>query len=287
MLDAAGKAFVLMFNPWTMLMLCSGVIMGLVLGILPGIGGLAGTALLLPLTFSMDPIAAMALLLRVMASPFGHLLASWQTLVVIVSMASMVLGALAAIGQTNIKRLLAYSSIGHMGYALIGLASGSQEGIRGVLVYMAIYVAMTAGTFACVMAMRRNGRAAEEISDLSGLSSTDAGMAFALAVFMFSLSGIPLLAEVFAKLYVFLAAVKAGLWALAIVGVLSSVVGAFYYIRIIKLVYFDEATVQFDRPSLLTGALMGASSILMLAYFVYPARLVSGAESAAKALFLG
>ena len=230
-------------------------------------------------------VAAMALLLRVMASPFGHLLASWQTLVVIVSMASMVLGALAAIGQTNIKRLLAYSSIGHMGYALIGLASGSQEGIRGVLVYMAIYVAMTAGTFACVIAMRRNGRAAEEISDLSGLSSTDAGMAFALAVFMFSLSGIPLLAGFFAKLYVFLAAVKAGLWALAIVGVLSSVVGAFYYIRIVKVMYFDAPAPAFDRRPPALSFVAAATGLATVFFFLVPGGVVDAAQAAAKAVF--
>ena len=144
-------------------------------------------------------VAAMALLLRVMCSPFGHLLAAWQSLIVIVAIASMVLGAFAAIGQTNIKRLMAYSSIGHMGYALAGLAVGTPEGVRGVLVYMTIYVIMTAGTFACIIAMRRQGRAVEQIADLSGLASNDAGLAMLLAVFMFSLAGIPLLAGFFAN----------------------------------------------------------------------------------------
>ena len=154
-------------------------------------------------------VAAMALLLRVMGTSFASLVGAWQILVVIVSIASMVLGAFAAIGQTNIKRLMAYSSIGHMGYALIGLAVGTAAGVRGTLVYMVIYVFMTAGTFGCIMAMRRQGKAVEQISDLSGLASNDPALALALAVFMFSLAGIPLMSGFFAKLYIFLAAVQA------------------------------------------------------------------------------
>ena len=230
-------------------------------------------------------VAAMALLLRVMCSPFGHLLAAWQSLIVIVSIASMVLGAFAAIGQTNIKRLMAYSSIGHMGYALAGLAVGTAEGVRGVLVYMTIYVIMTAGTFACIIAMRRQGRAVEQISDLSGLASNDPGLAMLLAVFMFSLAGIPLLAGFFAKLYVFLAAVQGGLWTLAVVGVLSSVVGAFYYIRIIKVIYFDPAAGAFDRraPSLSFVAM--ATGLVTVLFFLFPAPVVNAANVAAHALF--
>ena len=194
-------------------------------------------------------VAAMALLLRVMATPFGHLLGAWQLLIIIMSIVSMILGTLAAIGQTNIKRLMAYSSIGHMGYALIGLAVGTPEGIRGVLVYMVVYVFMTAGTFACIIAMRRNGRAVEQISDLSGLANTDPALALAMAVFMFSMAGIPPLSGFFAKLYIFLAAVQGGLWTLAVIGVLTSVVGAFYYIRVIKVMYFDAPVAAFDpRP---------------------------------------
>ena len=160
-------------------------------------------------------IAAMALFLRIMAGPFGHLLASWQLVIEIVSVASMVLGAFAAIGQTNIKRLMAYSSIGHMGYALIGLAVGNQLGLRGVLVYLIVYIFMSAGTWACIIAMRRQGHAVEKIEDLAGLARTDPGLALAFAVFMFSMAGIPPLAGFFGKLYVFLAAVQSGMWTIA------------------------------------------------------------------------
>ena len=148
-------------------------------------------------------VAAMALLLRVMGTSFSELVPAWQSLIVLMSIGSMVLGALAAIGQTNIKRLMAYSSIGHMGYALIGLATGTSDGVRGVLVYMAIYVLMIVGTFACILAMRRRGTPVEQIADLSGLGSSDPGFALALTVFMFSLAGIPPMAGFFAKLYIF------------------------------------------------------------------------------------
>ena len=200
--------------------------------------------------FSTAPkVAAMALLLRVMGTSFASLVGAWQLLVVIVSIASMVLGALAAIGQTNVKRLMAYSSIGHMGYALIGLAVGSAAGVRGTLVYMAIYVFMTAGAFGCILAMRRHGRAVEQISDLAGLATNDPALALAWAVFMFSLAGIPLMSGFFAKLYIFLAAVQGGLWTLAIIGVLTSVVSAYYYIRIVKVMYFDAPAERFDRAA--------------------------------------
>ena len=204
--------------------------------------------------FSTAPkVAAMALLLRTMATPFGHLLIAWQQLIVLVSIASMLLGSLAAIGQHNIKRLMAYSSIGHMGYALIGLAVGTPEGIRGVLIYLVVYVFMSAGTFACIIAMRRRGRALEEISDLSGLARTDPGLALALAVFMFSMAGIPPLSGFFGKLYVFLAAVQGGMWTLAVIGVLTSVIGAYYYLRVVKVMYFDAPEAPFDpRPASLS-----------------------------------
>ena len=221
-------------------------------------------------------VAAMALLLRVMATPFGHLLGAWQLLIVLVSIASMVLGALAAIGQSNIKRLMAYSSIGHMGYALIGLAVGTPEGIRGVLVYMVIYVFMTAGTFACIIAMRRNGRAVEQISDLSGLANTDPALALAMAVFMFSMAGIPLLSGFFAKLYIFLAAVQGGLWTLAVIGVLTSVVGAFYYIRVIKVMYFDAPVAAFDpRPASLSFV-AAVAGLFTTFFFLFPGAVRAG-----------
>ena len=236
--------------------------------------------------FSTAPkVAAMALLLRVMGTSFASLIGAWQELVVIVSIASMILGALAAIGQNNIKRLMAYSSIGHMGYALIGLAVGNAAGIRGTLVYMVIYVFMTAGTFGCVMAMRKRGRAVEQISDLAGLASNDAGLALAMAVFMFSLAGIPLMSGFFAKLYIFLAAVQGGLYALAVIGVLTSVVSAFYYIRVVKVMYFDAPAERFDpRPASLSFV-VAATGLFTAFFFLFPAPIVAAAQAAAGVLF--
>ena len=238
--------------------------------------------------FSVAPkVAALCLFLRVLVGPFAPMIEQWQQVIVLISILSMLWGSVAAIGQKNIKRLMAYSSIGHVGYALIGLAVGNEEGARGLLFYLLIYVVMNVGNFAVILSMRVKGRYVEEITDLAGLAKHNPLMAAALAALMFSMAGIPPLAGFLGKYFIFVAAVNAGFVPLAVVGLLASVIGAFYYIRIIKLAYFDEATVQFDKPSLLTGALMALSSILMLVYFVYPAQLVSGAESAAKALFLG
>jgi NADH-quinone oxidoreductase subunit N len=205
--------------------------------------------------------------------------------VIVVSIASMVLGAFAAIGQTNIKRLMAYSSIGHMGYALIGLAVGTSAGVRGTLLYMVIYVFMTAGTLGCIMAMRRKGRAMEQISDLAGLAGNDPALAMAMAIFMFSLAGIPLMSGFFAKLYIFLAAVQGGLWTLAVIGVLTSVVSAFYYIRVIKVMYFDPATEPFDpRPTALSFVVAG-TGLFTAFFFLFPAPVVAAAQAAADVLF--
>ena len=190
-------------------------------------------------------VAAMALLMRVTLGAFAGIGPQWQQVVAALAIASMGLGAFAAIGQTNIKRLLAYSAIGNIGYALIGLAAASPEGARGVIIYMVIYVAMTLGAFACVLAMRRQGGMVEEIDELSGLAQTNLGMATVLALLMFSLAGIPPLAGFFAKFYVFVAAVKEGLWALAVFGVLASVVGAYYYVRIVKIMFFDAPKERF------------------------------------------
>jgi NADH-quinone oxidoreductase subunit N len=236
--------------------------------------------------FSTAPkVAAMGLLLRTMTTPFGHQLIAWQQLIVVVSVASMVLGSFAAIGQHSVKRLMAYSSIGHMGYALIGLAVGTPEGIRGVLVYLIVYVFMSAGTFACIIAMRRGGGALEEITDLNGLARTDPGLALAMAVFMFSMAGIPPLSGFFGKLYVFLAAVQGGMWSLAIIGVLTSVVGAYYYIRIVKVMYFDAPAAPFDpRPASLSFV-AAASGLFTMFFFVFPAPFVGAAQAAAKVLF--
>ena len=229
-------------------------------------------------------VAAVVLLLRILVGPFGHLLSQWQLLIEIVSIASMVLGALAAIGQSSIKRLLAYSSIGHMGYALVGFAAGSVEGVQGVLVYMSTYVFMSAGTFACVIAMRRRGRALERISDLAGLARTDPMLASMFAVFMFSMAGIPPLSGFLGKLFVFRAAVDAQLWTLAVVGVLTSVVGAYYYIRVVKVMFFDDSVAAFDkRPSGVSlVALAGALATLLFA--LVTGSLSSAAASAARLL---
>jgi NADH-quinone oxidoreductase subunit N len=236
--------------------------------------------------FATGPkVAAMALLLRVMGTSFAELVPAWQSLIVLMSIGSMVLGALAAIGQHNIKRLMAYSSIGHMGYALIGLAVGSADGVRGVLVYMTVYVLMTAGTFACILAMKRDGKPVEQISDLSGLATTDPGLAMALSVFMFSLAGIPLMAGFFAKLYIFLAAVKGGLWTLAVIGVLTSVVGAFYYIRVIKVMYFDAPAAAFDRRPPALSFVVAATGLFTALFFLFPAPVVDAAELASRVLF--
>ncbi|MGD0430204.1 MAG: NADH-quinone oxidoreductase subunit NuoN [Acetobacteraceae bacterium] len=230
-------------------------------------------------------VAAMALLLRMMGTSFAELVPAWQSLIVLMSIASMVLGTLAAIGQRSIKRLMAYSSIGHMGYALIGLAVGSSDGVRGVLVYMTIYVLMSAGMFACILAMKRGGRPAEQIADLSGLATSDPGLALAISVFMFSLAGIPPMAGFFAKLYIFLAAVKGGLWTLAIIGVLTSVVGAFYYIRVIKVMYFDPPAEAFDRRPPALSFVVAATGLFTAFFFLFPAAVVDAAEMASRVLF--
>jgi NADH-quinone oxidoreductase subunit N len=229
--------------------------------------------------------AAMALLMRVTIGAFGGIGPQWQQVVSVLAIASMGLGAFAAIGQTNIKRLLAYSAIGNIGYALIGLAAGSPEGARGVIIYMVIYVAMTLGAFACVLAMRRPQGMVEEIDELAGLAETNLGMAAVLAILMFSLAGIPPMAGFFAKFYVFAAAVKEGLWPLAIFGVLASVVGAYYYVRIVKIMFFDAAKEKFLAVPAKAALVMGLAGLFVLLYVVWPAPLVAGADAAARTLF--
>jgi NADH-quinone oxidoreductase subunit N len=229
--------------------------------------------------------AAVALLMRVTLGAFAGIGPQWQQVVAALAIASMGLGAFAAIGQTNIKRLLAYSAIGNIGYALIGLAAASPEGARGVIIYMVIYVAMTLGAFACVLAMRRQSGMVEEIDELAGLAQTNLGMATVLAILLFSLAGIPPLAGFFAKFYVFVAAVKEGLWALAVFGVLASVVGAYYYVRIVKIMFFDEPKEQFLRVPPKAALVMGLAGLFMLLYVVWPAPLVASADAAARTLF--
>lgn len=197
----------------------------------------------------------------------------------------MVLGAFAAVAQTNIKRLMAYSSIGHVGYALIGLAAGTEAGVRGILVYMAIYLAMNVGTFCCILAMRRTGRMVEGIADLAGLARTHPMIAMALAAMMFSMAGIPPLAGFFGKFYVFMSAVESGLITLAIIGVLTSVIGAFYYLRIIKIMYFGEPVDAFDGklPGEVRFTLVVATLFVLL-FFLRPGLIVDGASAAARTL---
>lgn len=230
-------------------------------------------------------VAGIAIFVRASTVAFPGITHSWQQIVVFVSIASMVLGAFAAIGQKNIKRLMAYSSIGHMGFALVGLAAGTAEGVQGVLVYMAIYVGMTLGTFACILSMRRDGVMVENIADLAGLSRTKPAMAFFLAMLLFSLAGIPPLAGFFGKFYVFLAAINAGLYALAVIGVLASVVGAYYYLMIVKTMYFDDPALPFQRTPALLQLVLGIAGILNIVFFVYPSPLVGAATVAAKSLF--
>jgi NADH-quinone oxidoreductase subunit N len=234
---------------------------------------------------SAPKVAAMAMFVRATIVAFPAITSQWQQIVVFVAIASMALGSFAAIGQKNIKRLLAYSSIGHMGFALVGLAAGTAEGVQGVLIYMAIYVAMTIGTFSVVLAMRRETGLVENIHDLAGLSRTHPMLAFMLAALMFSLAGIPPLAGFFAKFYVFLAAIQAGLYTLAIVGVVTSVVGAYYYLLIVKIMYFDEPATGFVRVPPSLRLTLGISSVVTILFFVYPSPLLDAATVAAKSLF--
>ncbi|WP_043364436.1 NADH-quinone oxidoreductase subunit NuoN [Belnapia sp. F-4-1] len=233
---------------------------------------------------SAPKVAAIALLARVLLGPFGDLAAQWQQVILLVSIGSMILGSFAAIGQSNLKRLMAYSSIGHVGYALMGLAVSSDIGLRGLLVYMAIYVFMNMGSFAVLVAMRRQGRAVERIEDLAGLGRTDPTMALWMAVFMFSMAGIPPLAGFFGKLYVFLAAVQGGYWTLAVIGVLTSVVSAYYYLRIVKVMYFDEAVGALDRAPASLTIVMAGTGLFTLFFCLWPAPMLAAAQAAAAAL---
>ena len=230
-------------------------------------------------------IAAMGLLTRVVVDAFEPVTHDWQQIIVFVSIASMVLGAFAAIGQRNIKRLMAYSSIGHVGFALVGLAAGTEQGVVGVIVYMTAYLAMTLGAFACILSMRRKEGMVEEISDLAGLWKTNLPMAVLLGMIMFSLAGIPFFVGFFAKFYVFLAAVEAGLYPLAVIGVLASVVGAFYYLRVVKVMFFDEPARAFlPMPAELKFTL-GVSSAFVLLFVFFAGSIVEMAQAAAGTLF--
>lgn len=228
--------------------------------------------------------AAMALFLSVMLGPFGHLIVQWQSIIEILSVVSMALGALAAIGQTNIKRLMAYSSIGHMGYALMGLAAGTEAGLQATLVYLTLYVVMSFGAFACIIAMRRQGQAVEKISDLAGLAGQRPGLALALAILMWAMAGIPPLSGFFGKLYVFSAALNAGLMTLVVIGVVTSIIGAFYYLRVIKVMYFDSGSPDFDATPVGVRFVMSVGTIATAAFVFLPGPLVVVAAAAARAL---
>jgi len=236
--------------------------------------------------FAVAPkIAAMALFVRVMLEPFGDLFAQWQQVVWAIAVASMLLGSLAAIGQTNIKRLMAYSSIGHMGFALVGLAAGTETGAQGILLYLTVYLFMNVGTFAIILAMRRQGRMVEGIGDLAGLGRTHPALAAALAIFMFSMAGIPPLAGFFGKFYVFIAAIEAELYQLAVIGLLASVISAFYYLRIVKVMYFDEPVERFDRPGRKLSLILVGTGIVTLFFFLALSPVLHETSRAAAALF--
>ena len=225
------------------------------------------------------------MLVRVVHGAFEPATADWQQIITFISIASMVLGAFAAIGQNNIKRLMAYSSIGHMGFALVGLAAGSEEGVSGVVLYMIIYMAMTLGTFACILAMRRADGMVEDINDLSGLSKTNPMMALMLTALMFSLAGIPPLAGFWGKYFVFLAAIQAELYVLSVIGVVASVVGAFYYLRIIKVMWFDEPEQGFLPMASELRLVIAVSGIFTIFYVLIANPLSTVATAAARTFF--
>ncbi len=227
-------------------------------------------------------IAAMAIFIRLLMDPFANLLPDWQSILAIISVGSMAIGAFGAMTQTNIKRLLAYSSIGHIGYMLVGLAAGTPEGIKGILIYFALYLFMSVGTFGFVLFMRRAGEQVEEISDLAGLSKTSPRGALFMLLMMFSMAGIPPFAGFYGKFFVFLSAIQSGLYSLAVVGVLTSVIGAFYYLKIVKVMYFDEPKLGLERDvPLFSQAVLLICALVTALFFLYPAGLLDVAKQAA------
>ena len=226
--------------------------------------------------FALVPkVAALAVFIRFMYVPFINVIDQWQMIIVFLSIASMILGAVAAIGQNNIKRLMAYSSIGHMGYALAGIATGSNEGIQSTIIYLIIYLVMYLGAFGCIFMMRRENIFYENIKDLSGMSKNHPILSLAFLVILFSLAGVPPLAGFFAKFYIFLAVIESKMYALAIIGLLTTIISSFYYLRIIKIIYFDKPTKPFETNydwGLKTSLIL--SSILVSIYFIYPSLLI-------------
>jgi NADH-quinone oxidoreductase subunit N len=230
-------------------------------------------------------VAAIAIAVRVFIGAFPEIVPAWQQIIIFISILSMALGSFAAIGQRNIKRLMAYSSIANVGYALIGLATGTTQGIQGIIIYMAIYLAMTLGAFAVILGMRRGDRYLESVDELAGSATTHPWRSFALAMMLFSLAGIPPLAGFFSKFYVFAAAMQSGLYTLAVIGVVTSVIGAFYYIRIVKVMYFDEPRPAFERMAPGAEAVLIACSVVVTLFWIMPAPLVNSAAVAARSLF--
>ena len=225
--------------------------------------------------FSVVPkVAGMAIFIKFMYLPFQGLLSEWQYILVFMSIASMILGAIAAMAQTNIKRLMAYSSIGHIGYAIAGMAAGTENGFKSTLVYISIYVVMNIGAFACILLMKRGGKYVEEIGELSGISKNHPLMSLGLLIILFSLAGIPPLAGFFAKFYIFMAVIESEMYTLAIVGLVTTVVSAFYYIRIIKVMYFDESKKPFEKLTdyKIYGSIL-LSCFLLVSFFLYPSIL--------------
>ena len=228
------------------------------------------------LFFTMVPkIAALTVFIRFLYVPFLNLIDQWQMIVIFLSIASMLFGAIAAIGQTNLKRLIAYSSIGHVGYMLAGLATGTNDGIKSSIIYIIIYLFMNLGLFSCLLMMRRNNKYYEDIKDLSGLSRNHPLLSLSLLVILFSLAGIPPLAGFFAKFYIFNSVLQQSMYFLAIVGLISTVVAAFYYLRIIKIIYFDKEKDKYDTDhSLWLKFSLTVSTILVLIYFIFPSQLI-------------
>ena len=225
--------------------------------------------------FSVVPkIAGIAIFIKFMYLPFREILGEWQYILVFMSIASMILGAVAAIGQTNIKRLMAYSSIGHIGYAIAGVSVGTENGFQSTLVYISIYVVMNIGAFACILLMKRGGKYVEELNELSGLSKNHPLVSLGLMIILFSLAGIPPLAGFFAKFYIFMAVIENEMYTLAIIGLVTTVVSAFYYIRIIKIMYFDEPKKPFEKfvDYRIHGPLF-ISCLLLVTFFLYPSIL--------------
>ena len=237
--------------------------------------------------FALAPkVAAIALAVRFLIVGFSDIAFDWQQIIIFLSIASMVFAAFAAIAQKNIKRLMAYSSIGHVGYALIGLACGTPQGISSLVIYLSIYLIMNIGVFSFILSMKNKGEYYENISDLSGLYKTHPYYSVVITILMFSLAGIPPLAGFFGKFYIFIAAIESNLLLLAIVGILASVIGAFYYLRIIKVIYFDESKNSFDGFSHRSlGLLTHPSAILILIFCLYPLPLIKISNYAASSFF--